>query len=109
MNFKEYQKKSRKTALYPRSSNNYLYPTLGLIGEAGEIANKVKKIIRDDGNEITEKKRKELEDELGDVLWYMAQLATEIGLSLDTIAEKNIEKLYSRMERGKLKGDGDKR
>lgn len=109
MTFEEYQKKSRKTAKYPDADNNFVYPTLGLAGEAGEVAEKIKKIIRDDGGEVLSEKKKEIEKELGDVLWYVAQLATELGLPLDKIAEKNIEKLYSRLERNKLHGDGDNR
>lgn len=109
MDFKEYQKKSRKTAVYPDAGSNFVYPTLGLSGEAGEVAEKIKKVIRDDGGEVMPEKKKEIEKELGDVLWYVAQIATELGLSLDEIAEKNIEKLYSRMERGKINGSGDNR
>ena len=107
MNFDEYQKKSRKTAKYPEK--NFVYPTLGLAGESGEVAEKIKKVIRDKGGKIDEETRDEIGKELGDVLWYMAQLATELGLSLDDIAEKNIEKLYSRLDRGKISGSGDNR
>ena len=107
--FEEYQKKSRKTAKYPDVGSNFVYPTLGLAGEAGEVADKIKKIIRDDGGEVLPEKKKEIEKELGDVLWYVSQIATELGLSLEDIAEKNIEKLYSRLERGKRGGSGDDR
>ncbi len=109
MNLNEYQKKSKKTALYPRQGSNLVYPTLGLIGEAGEIANKVKKIERDNEGVLSDEKRKEIQAELGDVLWYVAQLATELNISLDEIAIENIDKLYSRLERGVIKGSGDKR
>lgn len=109
MTFKEYQKKSRKTAIYPNAGRNFVYPTLGLAGEAGEVANKIKKIMRDDNNQITPLKKEELKDELGDVLWYVAQLATEAGLNLDEIAENNIEKLMSRHKRSRLSGSGDNR
>jgi NTP pyrophosphatase (non-canonical NTP hydrolase) len=109
MNFNEYQEKSRKTALYPDKDNNFVYPTLGLSGEAGEVAEKIKKVIRDKGGVIDDETREAIKKELGDVLWYVAQLATELGLSMDNIAEKNIEKLYSRLERGVLKGNGDNR
>lgn len=109
MTFEEYQKKSRKTAKYPDAGSNFIYPTLGLVGETGEVAEKIKKVIRDDGGEILPEKRKEIEKELGDVLWYVTQLATELNFSLDEIAEKNIEKLYSRLERGTLGGSGDNR
>jgi NTP pyrophosphatase (non-canonical NTP hydrolase) len=109
MNFEEYQKKSRKTALYPGVGSNFVYPVLGLAGESGEVAEKVKKIIRDDGGKVSDLKKQEIEKELGDVLWYVSQIATEIGLSLNDVAEKNIEKLYSRLERGKISGSGDNR
>jgi NTP pyrophosphatase (non-canonical NTP hydrolase) len=109
MNFKEYQKSSRKTAIYPNADNNFIYPTLGLVGEAGEVAEKIKKVIRDKEGVLDDEKKKEIEKELGDVLWYVSQLASELGLSLEEVAEKNIEKLYSRMDRGKLGGEGDER
>ncbi len=109
MDFKEYQEKSRKTALYPNKDNNFVYPTLGLAGEAGEVSEKIKKVIRDKGGVIDDETREMIKKELGDVLWYVSQLATELGLSLDDVAEHNIEKLYSRMERNVLHGDGDNR
>ena len=109
MNFKEYQTKSRVTAKYPDAGNNYIYPTLGLSGEAGEVAEKIKKVIRDKGGQVSDETRNEIKKELGDVLWYVSQLATELGLSVDDIAEHNINKLYDRMERGVLKGSGDNR
>ncbi|HRZ95114.1 MAG TPA: nucleoside triphosphate pyrophosphohydrolase family protein [Candidatus Moranbacteria bacterium] len=109
MNFKEYQKKSRITAKYPNAGNNYIYPTLGLAGESGEVAEKIKKVIRDKNGIIDEETREMIKKELGDVLWYVSQIASELSLTLDDIAEHNIEKLYSRMERGKLGGSGDRR
>lgn len=109
MDFKEYQEKSRKTALYPNVGNNFIYPVIGLSGETGEVSEKIKKVIRDKNGIIDDETRDAIKKELGDVLWYVSQLATELNLSLDEIAEKNIEKLYSRMERGKLHGDGDNR
>jgi NTP pyrophosphatase (non-canonical NTP hydrolase) len=109
LNFKEYQEKSRKTAIYPNQGNNFVYTTLGLVGESGEIAEKIKKVYRDGDGSINDEKRIELEKELGDVLWYLSQMATELKLSLDDIAEKNIKKLYSRKERGRLHGNGDNR
>lgn len=109
MTFSEYQKLSRETAVYPDAGNNFIYPTLGLAGEAGEVAEKVKKILRDSGGAADEKKREEIEKELGDVLWYVAQIATEFNLPLEDIASKNIEKLRSRKERSALKGSGDNR
>ena len=109
MNFNDYQTKSRKTAKYPAIGHPVIYPTLGLVNEAGEVAGKIKKVFRDKDGEINAETREALKAELGDVLWYMAQVATELDLTLDEIAEYNIEKLYSRLERGKIKGDGDNR
>lgn len=109
MNFEEYQIKSRKTAKYPDAGNNFIYPTLGLAGESGEIAEKIKKVLRDSGGVVSDEAKDALKLELGDVLWYVSQLAAELGLSLENIAEANIEKLYSRMERSKLQGSGDNR
>ena len=109
MNFEEYQKKSRVTALYPNVGENFIYPTLGLSGESGEVAEKIKKVIRDKAGKLDEETREAIKKELGDVLWYVAQLASELGLSLDDVAAGNIAKLYDRMERGKLGGNGDNR
>jgi len=109
MTFNEYQKESRKTAFYPNADNNMIYPVLGLAGEAGEVAEKMKKVIRDDGGKISEEKKIEIAKELGDVLWYVSQIATELKVSLEEVAEKNLEKLFSRLDRGKLGGSGDNR
>ena len=109
MTFEEYQKQSRRTAIYPNKDNNFVYPTLGLSGEAGEVAEKIKKVLRDKGGVIDEVTREEIKKELGDVLWYVAQMASELGLSLDEIAESNIKKLLSRLERGVISGNGDNR
>ena len=109
MTFEEYQHLSRKTALYPNVGENFVYPTLGLAGEAGEVAEKVKKILRDENGKVSDEKKEEIKKELGDVLWYIAQIATEMNLSLDDIASGNIKKLYDRLERDQIKGDGDNR
>ena len=109
MNFNDYQTKSRKTAKYPTIGHSVIYPTLGLVNEAGEVAGKIKKVFRDKDGAITEETREALKAELGDVLWYLAQVATELDLTLDEIAEYNIAKLMDRLERGKIKGDGDNR
>ncbi len=109
MTFEEYQKESRKTAVYPEVGKGFVYPALGLAGEAGEVAEKVKKIFRDDGGEVSPEKKEEIRKELGDVLWYVAQIATEFGLKLDDVAEANLKKLFSRKERGVLAGSGDNR
>jgi NTP pyrophosphatase (non-canonical NTP hydrolase) len=107
--FSEYQRLSRETAVYPQAGDNLVYPALGLCGEAGETAEKIKKAIRDDGGILTDERRDALAAELGDVLWYVAQLATEAGLELETIADANLEKLLSRQRRRVLHGSGDDR
>jgi len=105
----DYQARSRATAVYPGAGANLLYPTLGLCGEAGEVAEKIKKLVRDDGGVLTGERRSALSKELGDVLWYVAQLATEADLDLDEIAAANLEKLLSRQRRDVLQGSGDDR
>lgn len=108
MELSDYQRRSRQTAEYPREA--WLsYPALGLAGEAGEVAEHAKKAIRDDGGSVSEERRQAMSKELGDVLWYVAQLATELGLDLDEIAGQNLEKLLSRQRRGVLSGSGDDR
>src|SRR5512137_1719808 len=102
MEFNEYQKMARATAIYAGAGKNFIYPVLGLCGEAGEVAEKIKKIIRDGDGVVTEEQKRELEKELGDVLWYIANLGVELGLEMDDIAEKNIAKLKSRQDRGVL-------
>jgi NTP pyrophosphatase (non-canonical NTP hydrolase) len=109
MDFTVYKTKSRKTAKYPPIGHPVIYPTLGLTNEAGEVDGKIKKIFRDKNGIIGASEREALKGELGDVLWYLAQICTELDLSLDEVAEHNIEKLYSRLERGKIGGDGDDR
>ena len=99
MNFEEYQSEASVTALYPKRLNNLEYPTLGLAGEAGEVANIVKKIQRDHGGVINDEIRTKLKDELGDVLWYISACADELGLTLTQIAEYNVEKLSKRHNR----------
>jgi len=109
MNFSDYQTRSRVTAQYPAIGHPVIYPALGLVNEAGEVAGKIKKVFRDKGGEINDETRAALAAELGDVLWYLAQVATELGLSLDEVAEANLSKLLDRQARGKIKGDGDTR
>lgn len=109
MTFKEYQIESRKTAIYPNKDNNYVYPTLGLAGEAGEVSECIKKIIRDKNGKIDKESRELLKKELGDVLWYIANLAIEFKLDLEDIAKTNVTKLKSRQERNKIHGSGDNR
>jgi NTP pyrophosphatase (non-canonical NTP hydrolase) len=105
----DYQTRSRATAVYPNAGDNLLYPTLGLCGEAGEVAEKIKKMVRDDGGTLSPDRRAALSKELGDVLWYVAQIATEADLDLDEIAGDNLEKLLSRQRRSVLQGSGDDR
>lgn len=109
MNFTDYQTKSRVTAKYPAIGHGVIYPTLGLVNEAGEVAGKIKKVFRDKDGVISDETREALKAELGDVLWYLSQTATELDLSLDEIAEYNLAKLLDRQARGKIKGDGDNR
>ncbi len=109
MDFSDYQTKSRRTAKYPAIGHAVIYPTLGLASEAGEVSGKIKKIFRDKGGVINEADKEALKSELGDVLWYISQICTELELSLDAVAEYNIDKLYSRLERGKIGGEGDNR
>jgi NTP pyrophosphatase (non-canonical NTP hydrolase) len=109
MDFTQYQAKAQTTALYPNMGQNPYYPALGLGGEVGEVLNKVKKIMRDHDGKLTDEYREILKKELGDVLWYVAALASELGLNLEEVAQLNLEKLASRKERGTLGGDGDNR
>ena len=104
-----YQAWARQVAIYPDVGNNLIYPALGLAGEAGEFCNKVKKVQRDHGGVLTEEMRDSLAKELGDVLWYLAACAWEIRYSLVKIAIMNLKVLFSRKDRGVLKGDGDER
>lgn len=108
MELSDYQRLSRSTAKYPRAEA-LTYPALGLAGEAGEFADHAKKVIRDDGGHISEQRREAMSKELGDVLWYVAQLASELELELEQIARENLEKLRSRQRRGVLAGSGDDR
>ena len=108
MELSEYQRLSRRTAAYPREAW-LTYPALGLAGEAGEVAEHVKKSIRDDDGAVLPQRRAAMAKELGDVLWYLAQLATELDLDLDEIAQTNLDKLLSRQQRGVLAGSGDDR
>jgi len=109
MNLNEYQMRSRETALYPDVGRNLIYPTLGLTGEAGEVADKVKKVLRDKEGVFDDDAKESIMLELGDVLWYISQLSSELGFQLDQVAKVNLEKLSSRSKRGCISGDGDNR
>jgi len=103
MTFNEYQEKASKTAIYPEQFK-LVYPALGLAGEAGEVAEKVKKLIRDGTLQV-----EDLKKELGDVLWYVSALASDLNIDLDDVAATNVAKLQSRSARGVIGGSGDNR
>ena len=108
MELNDYQKRALETAIYPTEAK-IVYPTLGLTGEAGEVADKVKKVIRDFKGDFSESVRYELAKELGDVLWYIAALSHDLGYTLEEIGEMNNAKLASRKQRGMINGNGDNR
>lgn len=108
MNLNDYQKRAVSTAIYPRDYA-IVYPALGLAGEAGEVAEKVKKMIRDDNGILSPERKEAIILELGDVIWYIGSLANDLGVTLEEIAQRNLDKLAKRKEVGKLKGDGDER
>ena len=110
MELKEYQEKAKKTDLGTiAKENNFDYYALGLVNEAGEVAGKIKKLHRDFDGKITDDYRKEIGKEMGDVLWYLSALCEKFNLTLEEIAQGNIDKLYSRKKRGQIKGNGDNR
>ena len=112
----EYQRMAHETASYPcgtigkeAHAVNYLYPALGLAEEAGEVAGKFAKAIRDSAGKVDEERKAAIVKELGDVMWFVAELATCLEVDLDLVAEMNLQKLASRKARGKINGDGDDR
>jgi NTP pyrophosphatase (non-canonical NTP hydrolase) len=109
MDLNDYQQSALVTAIYPHRGSNFAYPALGLAGEAGEVADKLKKVIRDNDGVLTDPVRDAVAKELGDVMWYVAVLAAELDYDLVTIAQNNLDKLASRQERGVLAGSGDNR
>jgi NTP pyrophosphatase (non-canonical NTP hydrolase) len=109
LTFSDYQQRTEDTARYPNVGHNPIYPTLGLAGEAGEVAEKVKKVLRDNAGEFDAEAVAAIQKELGDVLWYVARLAAELGLEMEQIAADNLDKLASRQARGTLAGSGDER
>lgn len=108
MELNDYQQKAVTTAIY-KNEAKIIYPILGLAGEAGEVANKYKKVIRDNNNFLTKGVSECLSKELGDCLWYIANIANDLGFTLEEIASNNLEKLFGRKERGTISGSGDER
>lgn len=104
----QYQEAAKKTAIYPEQGllGGLVYTILGLTGEAGELANKIKKVLRDGDDTLNVE---DLASETADCLWYIAMIADELGVSLDSIAYRNLQKLESRKERGVIGGSGDDR
>lgn len=128
MDFKEYQIKAHSTAIYPKlhyegdeikinagasqiavTNAYFVYPAMGLSGEVGELLNKLKKVIRDKIDPIDKEFKNNINKELGDCLWYIAEIASVFGMDLEDIATININKLHRREENNKIKGDGDNR
>ena len=109
LDFDQYQREAGRTAIYPNRLDNLYYPALGLAGEAGEVCEKIKKIMRDKDGKLNDEDRLLLIKELGDVIWYVSALADELDVYLGTVASANLEKLRSRQERGKISGSGDNR
>lgn len=104
-----YQEQSRKTYNDIATNDPIVYPTLGLVNEAGEFAGKIKKIFRDKDGEFSAEDKDALKGELGDVLWYLTQICTNLGFTLEDVAEANLDKLFSRLDRGVIGGNGDDR
>ena len=109
MDFDNYQIEARRTAIYPDKDKNFVYPTLGLVGESGEVAEKIKKVLRDKNGTFDYESKLALKKELGDVLWYLSNLCDELEFSLSDVAQANLEKLNLRLSRGKISGSGDDR
>jgi len=108
MNFEDYQTQASKTAIY-NDADVIIYPALGLFSEAGEVAGKVKKVLRDKNGHFDPIERDKIADEVGDVLWYIAALCTDLGVGMETVAQNNLNKLNSRMSRNVIQGSGDNR
>lgn len=110
MDMDEYQKLATRTAAVPDGSVLQLYDLgLGVTGEAGELAEKLKKSIRDDGATISVERKLAIKGEIGDVLWYLSQLSRALGFSFSDVAQANIDKLWERYNNGKISGSGDNR
>lgn len=106
--FEDYDKIAMENEVWPKE-HHLIFPALGITGEAGEVAEKVKKILRDKGGKIDDTDELEIVKELGDVLWYLTAMAHDLGYTLQEVAEENIQKIRSRRERDKIHGNGDNR
>ena len=109
MGFNDYQEYVCDLAVYPNKGSNYIYPALGIGGEAGECCDRIKKAQRDDGGVITDETKALMKKELGDLMWYIAAEAMELEMTLEEIVRTNINKLRDRRERDVLRGSGDNR
>lgn len=109
MELNQYQALAMTSAIYPNKGSNVIYPTLGLCGESGEIAEKIKKVIRDNNGIISDETKQLLVKELGDVLWYVSAISNELGIDLNTVAEVNVAKLSNRVKNNTIHGSGDNR
>lgn len=111
LDFDHYQHLANQTALYPGRGAETIapYPALGLAGEAGEVCEEIKKAIRDDGGVVTPERRERIQKELGDILWYVAALCSDLDLKMSEVARANIEKLADRKARGVIQGEGSQR
>ena len=107
LTFNNYQKYARETAIY--TGNGIYYPALGLCGEAGEVADKIKKIYRDKSGKISEEDKHQIVKEMGDVLWYLANMASDLNITLEDVAKTNLEKINIRKEKNLIHGEGDNR
>jgi NTP pyrophosphatase (non-canonical NTP hydrolase) len=107
MTFKQYQLKSRKTAIYKPIGYQVVYPALGIAGEAGELIEKIKKLLRNDQGVLSAESRHDIKIELGDLLWYMSQVATDLEIDMEDVAQSNLDKLFDRQKRGVLHSSGD--
>lgn len=108
MTLVEYQEKALSTRIYPQDMK-IVYPALGLSGECGEVCDKIKKVFRDNNGEFTEEKKQEILKELGDVLWYMANMAYDLGSSIAEVARMNTQKTLTRKANNTIHGNGDNR